>query len=190
MNDFLIYFLVIITIMMVVNKKLENKDIEKVKSTIDNRIYLVRKLPDSNKAANKLAEINQSVLKLIDNLDKEKEGTDRLIKRYNPDNLSETEPGAKYTSYSVNKGEQISICLRKSDESGFEENNIVMFVVIHELAHVMTKTIGHDETFWKNMKYLLEEAEKIGLYIPVDYSIHNVDYCGMEVKSTPYDFKK
>lgn len=175
---------------MVISKKLENKDIEKVMSTVDGRTYLVRKLPDSKEAANKLAEINKSILKLIDNLDKEKDGVDRLIERYDPDNLSETEPGAKYTSYSVNKGEQISICIRKHNDNGFEENNIVTFVVIHELAHVMTKTIGHDESFWKNMKFLLEEAEKIGLYEPVDYSVNNVNYCGMEVKSTPYDFKK
>ena len=68
--------------------------------------------------------------------------------------------------------------------------NTIIFVVIHEISHVMTESIGHDETFWNNMKYLLMEAEKIGVYNPIDYSMDNVKYCGMDVKSTPYDFKK
>ena len=44
--------------------------------------------------------------------------------------------------------------------------------------------------FWDNMKYLLAEANKLGLYKIIDYSINNIEYCGMYIKSTPYDFKK
>ena len=60
MNEFVSFFLIIIAIFIIINKELEkNKEIEKVKSTKDGIIYLVRKLPDSNVAANKLAEINE-----------------------------------------------------------------------------------------------------------------------------------
>jgi hypothetical protein len=38
------------------------------------------------------------------------------------------------------------------------------------------------------MKYLLEEAEKINLYKPVNYNKYNESYCGMTINSTPYDF--
>ena len=65
-----------------------------------------------------------------------------------------------------------------------------MFVVIHELAHVMTETVGHDKTFWSNMNYLLKEGEKIGIYNHQDYSKLPVQYCGMEINSTSYDLKK
>ena len=54
----------------------------------------------------------------------------------------------------------------------------------------MTKTVGHDKTFWENMSYLLHEAEKIGIYNHQDYGKIPVDYCGMEINSTPYDLKK
>jgi hypothetical protein len=191
MNEFVSFFLIIIAIFIIINKELEkNKEIEKVKSTKDGIIYLVRKLPDSNVAANKLAEINERLLKLIENLDKEKEGVMRIVNKYSPNNLSETKPGSLYRSYSVNKGEQIAICLRDPKDNSFEDMNTIIFVVIHEISHVMTESIGHDETFWNNMKYLLMEAEKIGVYNPIDYSMDNVKYCGMDVKSTPYDFKK
>ena len=72
----------------------------------------------------------------------------------------------------------------------FEDDNTIMFVIIHELAHIMTTSIGHTKEFWDNMKYLLEEANKLGLYKIIDYSNNNIEYCGMYIKSTPYDFKK
>ena len=92
------------------------------------------------------------------------------------------------TSYSLNKGEKISICLRHLDNS-FIDNNTVIFVVIHELSHVMTEEIGHPPIFWENMRYLLEEAEKIKIYKPVHYEEYPEDYCGMEINTTPYRFK-
>ena len=65
-----------------------------------------------------------------------------------------------------------------------------MFTTGHELAHVMNKTVGHDESFWDFMKFNLEEMEKIGLYQPVDYAKSPVQYCGMSINHTPYVFKK
>ena len=45
---------------------------------------------------------------------------------------------------------------------------------------------GSCPKFWDNMAYLLEQGEKIGIYVPEDYSENPVDYCGMEINSTPY----
>ena len=36
-----------------------------------------------------------------------------------------------------------------------------MFVAIHEIAHIMTKSIGHKPEFWNNFKFLLENAKEI-----------------------------
>ena len=69
------------------------------------------------------------------------------------------------------------------------DDNTILFVVIHELAHVMTISTGHTEEFWANMKFLLEQAEDINIYVPVDYSQNNTEYCGMMITSSPYDFK-
>ena len=191
MREFLVFFLTVFVVFIIINKLYSLDEVVQIKSDKDNIIYIVRDLPDSKAAADRLSEINTKVLKLINVVKNEKrDGVDRLEENYNPNNLSETGLNAKYTSYSVNKGEKISICLRNKFDNTFEDMNTVMFVVIHELAHVMTKTIGHDKTFWKNMSYLLHEAEKIGIYEHQDYSKVPVDYCGMEINSTPYDLKK
>ena len=61
-----------------------------------------------------------------------------------------------------------------------------MFVIIHELAHVASESIGHTDEFWKNFKFLLIEAEKIGIYKPIDYKTNPKNYCGMEITDNPY----
>tara|TARA_Y100000996_G_C22359203_1_gene576156 strand:- start:16 stop:591 length:576 start_codon:yes stop_codon:yes gene_type:complete len=191
MREFLVFFLTVFVVFIIINKLYALDEVVQIKSGKDNIVYIVRDLPDAKEAADRLSEINTKVLRLIDSIkDQKKDGVDRLKENYNPNNLSETGINAKYTSYSVNKGEKISICLRNKMNNTFEDTNTVMFVVLHELSHVMTKTVGHDKTFWENMSYLLHEAEKIGIYNHQDYGKIPVDYCGMEINSTPYDLKK
>lgn len=189
MEDFLVFFLGIFVFFTICNKIYKKGDIVSIRSKVDGQIYVVRKLPDAKQAADKLANINRNVLKLISSVDIAKPGTQDLIDNYNPRALSETLPGSKYTSYSVNKGEKISICIRKEKDNSFIDDNTVLFVVIHELAHVMTPEVGHTPLFWSNMKYLLEVGEKIGIYNPVNYKETPMDYCGMEINTTPYEFK-
>lgn len=191
MNDFLLFFTSIIFILLIIKKVLMRDNFIKVKSSKDNREYIVRDLPNAIDAANKLSMINEKILLLIDHLDESEENVKRLKKNYRPESLSENTKDSIHTSYSLNKGEKISLCLReKSDDVIFEDDNTIIFVVIHELAHLMTKSIGHTDEFWDNMRYLLEGARKVGIYKVVDYKKENVEYCGMYIKSTPYDFEK
>ena len=168
------------------------KNIIKKTSKNDNIEYLVRDLENSQEAAEKLSSINTKLIKLIDSLDiNERNGIKRLKNRYNPYKLVETEENSKYTSYSLNKGEKIALCIRKKgDNTIFENENTVIFVAIHELSHIMTKSVGHEKEFWENMAFLLEKAAELDIYDPVDYNENNTDYCGMEITTTPYDFKK
>jgi hypothetical protein len=113
-----------------------------------------------------------------------------LVNRFNPDVLSESLPNTSYTSYSVDKGKKIVFCLRsKDDKAELIDMNTIMFVAIHELAHIMTKSIGHTEEFWDNMRYLLKQGIKVGVYQKVDYSKSPVKYCGMLVSSSPLQDK-
>ena len=63
----------------------------------------------------------------------------------------------------------------------------IIFVAIHELAHIMTPETGHTPLFWDNMKFLLEQASSQGIYMPINYSESPVKYCGMDINSTPMD---
>ena len=118
-------------------------------------------------------------------------GVKRMLDNLRLNSLIECDPHHKYKSYSVNKGEELAICLRHTSQGyPFNDNNSIMFTTGHELAHVMNKTVGHDESFWKFMKFNLEEMDKVGLYQPVDYAKSPVQYCGMQINHTPYVFKK
>ena len=190
MTDNSIILIVVLLIFCLINYYNKNKDVTTVKSTIDDRIYLVAKLSDSLEAANKLAEINMNILKLIDycNTNNNKDNFNRL-KNYNPNTLGELIDKSKYTAYNINKGEEIAICIRDKNNTILHDMNSCMFIIIHELAHIMTVTEQHTPEFWNNMKELLEEANKCGVYTPIDYAKTPQYYCNQMIDRTPYIFK-
>lgn len=197
MKDFVSLFTVLIIITMFYTY-LESKamEVSYIKSTFDNQDYLVRNTDDKEKAAELLAELNRRLKKIIAKVKDEADNNrcseerkvdiKRLYKNYDENNISESSPNNKYTSYSINKGEKIVFCLReKNDEQTLHDINTIMFVAIHELSHLMTEDIGHTPKFWDNMKYLLKHAIEIGLYTKVDYKNNPADYCGMQITGSP-----
>jgi len=168
-----------------------NNELIYVKSNIDGKEYQVRNLPDKQEASDLIAKMNSKVEKLIQIMQKkhsQDERTHLLTKNYKPSSITESLSNSKYTSYAVNKGEKIVFCIRdKDEEKKLINENLMTFVVIHEVAHLCTKSIGHTEEFWNNFKFLLEIATKHDLYIVVDYSDKPEEYCGMNVTTTPLD---
>lgn len=187
--DFTALFITAIVIFFIYfNFKNSFLNITYVKSSIDGRSYLVRNRDDKQKAADTLAMLNKKLLQLIDYLvKKDKDNVDikRLKKNFDPDNISESTQYSKYTSYSVNKGEKIVFCIRSKKTNQLEKENILMFVALHELGHLMTKSIGHTEEFWKNFKFLLQEAITLGIYKKDDFNKNPVEYCGTNITDTP-----
>ena len=55
----------VIIIFMIVQRIHKNKDILQIISKIDGREYIVRKLPDGREAAERLANINKKIIRLI-----------------------------------------------------------------------------------------------------------------------------
>ena len=197
MKDFVSLFTILIVI-TIFYTYLESKamEVSYVKSTFDNQEYLVRNADDKEKAAILLSDLNNRLKKLIEKVKQEGEegkcdeqrqkDIKRLHKNYREENISESSPGNKFTSYSINKGEKIVFCLRsKDEEQKLIDINTIVFVAIHELSHLMTKDIGHTPRFWDNMKYLLEHGIAISIYNKEDYSINPVDYCGMKITGSP-----
>ena len=76
--------------------------------------------------------------------------------------------------------EKLAFCLNTT-KKGHEaiDINTLTFVALHELAHVATVEVGHTENFWRNFKFLLHEAEEIGIYNVVDYvkNLNNIAVC-------------
>lgn len=163
--------------------------VEYVKSSIDKNDYLVQSMPDKERAADLLASIRQKTDMLVEHIVKSSPGdarADRLIKKYDSKRIREGVDNPKYTSYSVNKGEQIVFCLRSRDNTKeLEDINTMIFVALHELAHICTVSTGHTDEFWENFKWLLEEAVNIGVYKDTDYSKKPVEYCGVKITDNP-----
>jgi hypothetical protein len=162
-----------------------------VRSRRDGNVYSVQDLPDKQEAADKMAEIHENLVKLIDNYKSDPASmadprVKVMIERFDPENMVENDVNDDSTSYSENKGQKIVICLReKSEGYPFVDNNTIMFVILHEMAHLMTTTIGHTPEFWANFRRILQDAVKVGIYQPVNYAHSPTPYCGMTITDSP-----
>ena len=190
MKELTLLMICILIVFFYMNFLRQKLYLEKIKAS-NGMEYLVRNLPDKNEAANKLGSISDSLKNLVNGLnendDKKGEYIKQLKESFNPEYITENIPGSVYVAYSVNKGEELSLCIREKDTEKFIDDNTIIFVAIHELSHIMTPETGHTPLFWDNMKYLLEQASSQGIYMPVDYSQSPVEYCGMDINSTPMD---
>jgi len=179
-------------------------------SAHDGNIYKVHNYADAIDAANALAMINDTILKLNTYLKHKYVGVGynlngysntppemhtavtKILQRYNPDNLVENSPKDKEdTSYTLNKGSTIAFCLReKGANNTLHDINTLIFVAIHELAHIAIDDNEHPPKFWKMFKLLLQEAEEGNIYTSQNYQKNPVNYCGMKINYNPlYDTK-
>ena len=177
--------------------KSSNHDMAHVESTVDSQKYVVRNLPDKQDAADRLARTRGKLLRLMKDLQHthpEKPFVAQLLRNFDadPSRFSESTPDASYTSYSVNKGEKVYMCLRqRNDREELVDENIITFVAIHELAHCGTHEVGHTPLFWNNFGWLLKRAEEMQIYQYTDFSAHPVEYCGIRITDQPtYDKAK
>ena len=123
-----------------------------------------------------------------------KEGIKDLKKNFVSANMEENIPerSGGDTSYVIDKGDVFAMCLRdpKNGNQLDPKFNDLTFVLIHELSHLFTKTYGHDNLFWNNFRFILQEAVDFGLYEKTDYKKLGSDYCGIVITYSPiYDSK-
>ena len=159
-------------------------------SDVDGNKYCVREREQVNQAADRLARTVTKCKSLITHLHKNHPNNDitkRLLQNFNPKKVMETLPTSEHTAYSENKGEKLAFCLNSSKE-GTEliDENTLMFVALHELSHIGTSEVGHTPIYWKNFKFILENAVDAGVYTAVNYKQKPTGYCGMTITDNPY----
>ena len=186
----LIVFIILIFVILffVYNNLYKYDNLIKIKSPIDNDYYWVRDKTDKFQAANTLAKIKINMKKLVSYLQLNKAKFPEnmsyikdLVSRTKKINIMETPQDEKYTSYTINKGEKIVFCLRSKLLDNIHDMNTLMYVVIHEMAHVGCPEYGHTPLFKKIFRFLLEQSIVIGIYKPIDYRINPQNYCGMTI---------
>ena len=162
-----------------------------VRSARTNQTYQVQNLPDKQDASELMANIHQKLNTLItrykdDPATAVEPRVRTMIERFRPENMCENDIRSDTTSYSENKGDRIVVCLRdKTPPHGLVDENTVMFVVLHEMAHLMTFSIGHTPEFWANFRRILQDAIGVGIYQPVNYARSPVEYCGLKITDSP-----
>lgn len=169
-----------------------------VPSSLDNKYYHVHKSHEGMQiAADTFSEVNYLTTAVIDYIyDKYKNSINikkkkiaLLLKlRYNENNLRENSPlnPERDTSYTINKGEIIAMCIRSGrDNHQVHSPDLIMFVVLHEITHMAITSYDHPDEFWEAFKFILIEAEESGIYISEDYSKYPQEYCGITINYNP-----
>jgi len=159
----------------------------------DGQVYAMQNLPNKEDAVRLMSSIRGNLTKLYEHYKSEPSlaadpPVSRFLSRFQPDVFVENDMQSADTSYSENKGQKIVVCLRdktKAPQYPLIDQNTVMFVVLHEMAHLMTETIGHTQEFWSNFRRILEDAVQLGLYTPVNYASRPTPYCGMTITDSP-----
>ena len=81
----------------------------------------------------------------------------------------------------------MAFCLAEQKHSEqLIDDHTLTFVYLHERSHVMSVSVGHNDEFWSNFKFLLQEAKKMGFHDPKNYKQDNQTYCGMTISDNPY----
>lgn len=200
--SYVILILVIITLVFLTITQLRRDDMIYVRSDLDGENYLVRNTRDKKKAANLLASIKKDILLVSKYLTEKAKSTiekdqeiygpykpyiEQLERNLKDVVIEESAHNTVYTSYTVNKGESIVFCIRSKSiakylkSNNIHDKNLVMYVALHEIAHVACPEYGHTPLFKKIFRFIMQTAVLMGLYTKVDFDNNPVEYCGMNI---------
>jgi len=163
---------------------------------------VVASYKDREQAAQLLATVNGNLINFMRYLREKykqhhnadvREIVRSIITNYSPETIVENDPRFSMdTSYTVDKGRKILLCLRdKHAPYTVVDYNTMMFVVLHEVGGHIGNYNGwqHTTRFWTIFKFVLYEAANFGIYAPVDYERSPVVYCGMTIDYQPLNDK-
>lgn len=185
--------------------KVGDRDMVYIKSDIDDQSYMVRNEKDKKKAANFLAKLKANIYAITEYMNAKLEDTKtvnlsrykifkpyilQLKKKIKNVVIKESAGNSLYTSYTVNKGEQIVFCIRSKTISSFLKSNnihdfnLVMYVMLHEISHVACPEYDHTDLFKQIFRFICEEAIEMGIYNKIDFAAEPREYCGMGINDS------
>lgn len=150
------------------------------------RTYSVRKdVDDPISAAETLDALRERLLLLLQHLDPTNPYHQTLMRKIPETRLRENlqrVPDASLTSYSVNKGEEIVMCLRDPRTKRLYDLDTLTYVIIHEAAHVACPETGHTPLFRDIFADLLSIAvHKARILRHTDFVASPKEYCGVVI---------
>jgi len=165
-----------------------------IKSRLDNKYYSVRNRSNQQTKADLLALIRLKLETIVKNLASSEYSTNqavaRLITNWNR-GVTVKEIGNLETdaAYVINK-QYMSFCLPDDTANSLNKINLMTYVGIHELAHIMSDETGHGEEFVKNFEFLLNYSKRLmytdpltqkqlPVYIQLNKLNTDDNYCGV-----------
>jgi len=162
---------------MVVSNRLDKKFVR----AMNGRVYQVMNKGDTQQAADTLASLEIQIKDFVKTAAVAYPGHNLERVRFN--GITELPPTNETVAFTMDKRD-LFLCIRDADGNvqNFED---LMFILLHEIAHMANPTHGHDERFWKQFKKILEMAHELG-YVPYkDYDKYSATVCGTEITSNP-----
>jgi len=144
---------------------------EYVQSTIDNKYYKVRNNRDKQEKADLLAVLYLKLNALVNNLAHStyisNVNVQRLVVNWGK-GVTVKEIGKMETdaAYVINK-QFMSFCIPDNTSKSLNDINLMTYVGIHELAHIMSQEIGHGDEFISNFEFLLNHAKQLKYFDPI-----------------------
>lgn len=159
----------------------------------NNKFQVEKNSPNRMDSLNLLIEVRKRLDKLIKYMEKhtpKDPKLPRLKRRFKETVLREANPTGdpSQTSYTINKGAAIVLCLRLNDTTLVDINTLT-YVAFHELTHIYSSSYHHTDEFWTNMAYMEKMAHKAGIYHSTDYTQTPTRYCGMTIKTNVPTFE-
>ena len=187
----IIVVLIIIILYFIISKIVFYNKSEYLKSNTNDKYYLVK---DTKNKYNKV-ELIDKLFNSLNVLLEELKNSNYDFKDIDIEEIQEKIKNSEIlenitdsdTSYTVNKGEKIILCLADRENDNLYSYNLLMYVLIHELAHILNTTYGHDDNFKKTFRFILEKAIELNLYTYEDYKNNPVNYCGLILNTNIMD---
>ena len=187
----IVVVLIIIILYFIISKIVFYNKSEYLKSNTNDKYYLVKDTKNKYDKIDLIDKLFNSLNVLLEELknsnydfkDIDIEEIQEKIKNSEIlENITDSD-----TSYTVNKGEKIILCLADRENDNLYSYNLLMYVLIHELAHILNTTYGHDDNFKKTFRFILEKAIELNLYTYEDYKNNPVNYCGLILNTNIMD---
>ena len=187
----IIVVLIIIILYFIISKIVFYNKSEYLKSNTNDKYYLVKDTKNKYNKVDLIDKLFNSLNVLLEEL----KNSNYDFKDINIEEIQEKIKNSEIlenitdsdTSYTVNKGEKIILCLANRENDNLYSYNLLMYVLIHELAHILNTTYGHDDNFKKTFRFILEKAIELNLYTYEDYKNNPVNYCGLILNTNIMD---
>lgn len=189
-NEIIYNFLILVCLIVIfyLFTHMNKTDSVYIRSDLNNKEYFVQNIDDKEEAAYILSVIDEKITRLKNYLKQNinsyphfKPYIKQFCDRSNNMAIYENATNGNYTSYTVNKGDELVLCLRSKRTGNLHDINLVTYVTLHEMTHIACPEVNHTPLFSEIFKFFLKVATNIGIYQYVNYQLNPVEYCGIPI---------